>query len=586
MLSGSFTEYLAIRFSITSLRAVAPISILYLSISAFYGKLLISPWVGFMASVEAIFYLAVYLPRRARLQSPPTYPQPQLSRRQRQATFERCAVELPSLPPPNGPYPMGWLLPHAHPREFKRDNVVEWLLWALFACDKERADLEECGEEINGYIRRIEEMLGRQLEDGRDDEVTSMRLALDPVQILHRPFMWYIIVGIVDAWTSFTLASLGFHHYAPSGWFSTFPPRPILTTFSRPAATHDDVLLPYWYRPHRAKDKLPVLFIHGIGIGLYPYIPFLRELAESQPDVGIILLELLPLSMHMTSASIPPRHEMLKAVEDILESFNIERVVLVAHSYGTFIAGSILRSGLDAHSASQQAPIPQLASKIARVVLVDPIPILLHLPPVAYSFLYREPPPWSIWWRKGLIRDGTKNLNLHTNLNAAGAWQLWYFASRDADVARTLMRSFFWMEGILWREDVDRYIAGDIYPDGTKPHREDGRTVVVVLAGQDQIVPADTVWQYLTGEEVPTPRWVGVACGKSKKGRPNGDIREAGRKLNNMRSTSAAERSCEDTGQVQRLEVLYYDDIDHAQAFDRREVQKDMVELICPLVRI
>lgn len=27
------------------------------------------------------------------------------------------------------------------------------------------------------------------------------------------------------------------------------------------------VNVPYWYRPHRSSMKLPVLFLHGIGVG-------------------------------------------------------------------------------------------------------------------------------------------------------------------------------------------------------------------------------------------------------------------------------------------------------------------------------
>ncbi|KAG6857936.1 hypothetical protein C0991_004254, partial [Blastosporella zonata] len=62
-----------------------------------------------------------------------------------------------------------------------------------------------------------------------------------------------------------------------------------------------------------------------------------------------------------------------------------------------------------------------LIAKIAHVMLIDPIPILLHLPPVAYNFLHRAP-------------------------SSAAEWQLWYFASTDPDIARTLGRAFFWTE--------------------------------------------------------------------------------------------------------------------------------------------
>lgn len=32
--------------------------------------------------------------------------------------------------------------------------------------------------------------------------------------------------------------------------------------------------LTYWYPPHTSNTSLPILFVHGIGVGLYPYIDF------------------------------------------------------------------------------------------------------------------------------------------------------------------------------------------------------------------------------------------------------------------------------------------------------------------------
>ena len=48
------------------------------------------------------------------------------------------------------------------------------------------------------------------------------------------------------------------------------------------------------------------MFIHGIGIGLYPYIKFLADLnAEDGKDsldgqVGIIAIEIMPISSRIT----------------------------------------------------------------------------------------------------------------------------------------------------------------------------------------------------------------------------------------------------------------------------------------------
>ena len=77
-------------------------------------------------------------------------------------------------------------------------------------------------------------------------------------------------VGFVDFLTYMKLLYGGFHFHRTSflRFFNIFPFRPqtLLTTHRSPAK-HTT----YWHRPHTSTTKLPVVFIHGIGIGLYPY---------------------------------------------------------------------------------------------------------------------------------------------------------------------------------------------------------------------------------------------------------------------------------------------------------------------------
>lgn len=74
----------------------------------------------------------------------------------------------------------------------KRDNIVEWLLWALFYT-RPADQPSEWEEEINDYVSRMEGLIGHTFEPGRNDGVTSMRLTLDPVPSLHRPLLWYSV---------------------------------------------------------------------------------------------------------------------------------------------------------------------------------------------------------------------------------------------------------------------------------------------------------------------------------------------------------------------------------------------------------
>ena len=200
--------------------------------------------------------------------------------------------------------------------------------------------------------------------------------------------------------------------------------------------------------------------------------------------MGIIALENLSISMRI---SRPPliRAEMLETITELLNAHNIPRVIVAAHSYGTVIAAHMLRE-------------PALAARVSAWLLVDPVPFLLHMPAVAYNFVYRAP-------------------------RTANEWQLWYFASRDPDIARALARHFFWSQNILWKEDLE------------------GKEVAVVLCGKDQIVDAAEVRRYLTGDD-------------------DGDMQFLWKK--------------------DGLEVLFYPELDHATVFDTAQRRRPMVDII------
>jgi pimeloyl-ACP methyl ester carboxylesterase len=291
--------------------------------------------------------------------------------------------------------------------------------------------------------------------------------------------------------------------------------------------------IPYWYRPHRSRAKLPILFIHGIGIGLLPYIPFLRELAAQDPDVGILAVEIVPISMHITS---PPLtcDAMCAAITRILNAHGLRRVVLAGHSYGTAVSAHLLRKQWDSMDSSLNALTTQTPQQngngdhvsydggdlIAAVLLMDPIPFLLHYPAVAHNFVYRQP-------------------------RRANEWQLWYFASRDSDTARALARHFFWFECILFREDVlgatsgrEGTAAAASGEQGNKRQRRRPMSVTVSLAGRDQIIDARAVRAYLTG---------------------GNDYEEQG----NAAGGGGHSRWAQDG-----LEVLYFPELDHATVFD------------------
>jgi len=105
------------------------------------------------------------------------------------------------------------------------------------------------------------------------------------------------MMHIVDVLTSVRLAYRGFRLFPTAGWLEVFPGRPHAPLFST-GVNSPAKNLSYWLRPHTSEDKLPVVFLHGLGVGMYPYIPLLGELVkELGEDVGIIAVEIMVASL-------------------------------------------------------------------------------------------------------------------------------------------------------------------------------------------------------------------------------------------------------------------------------------------------
>lgn len=161
---------------------------------------------------------------------------------------------------------------------------------------------------------------------------------------------------------------------------STFPIRPLAILGT---AAQTDTRFSYWYRKHTAKHRLPILVIHGVGIGMFAYVNFLLEMNRQQSafdgegEVGIIALELLPVSARISTPALAA-DETREEVRRILDKHGWKEFVLVGHSYGTAIAASILRD-------------PQFERRVKASVLMDPICFLLHWPDVAYNFVSSHP---------------------------------------------------------------------------------------------------------------------------------------------------------------------------------------------------
>src|SRR5712671_5077391 len=108
-----------------------------------------------------------------------------MCRAEREALFRKCAdcITAESI--------AGWFL-RSSGTQIWRDNVVDWLLWALFSSHSKDTP-REWEEELDHYITVMGEYVGYPLRPGTNPELQCLRLTMDPVPMLHRPFIWYMV---------------------------------------------------------------------------------------------------------------------------------------------------------------------------------------------------------------------------------------------------------------------------------------------------------------------------------------------------------------------------------------------------------
>ncbi|KAF5382051.1 hypothetical protein D9615_004215 [Tricholomella constricta] len=329
-----FPEYIFIRASIAALRLIAPTSILYLATSAYYRSFLFTPILGGLAIAEASFYLFVHVPHTRRLQLPPTYSPPALTKAERKTLFATDFGIAHLIA--DAPYPRGWFLTQRAPdKKLRRQDVVDWLLWALFSSSPDGAQ-EEWREGLEAYVATVEGLL---------DGASAASLVCDRMLGGHNHISQHAL-----PWIQALLFDIQMVPDIPTPTRS-LPCLKLRQPFPRHPAP---ILVP----PTHINHQIPPRLSARNRSVCTPTSP--SSATSSPPDIGILLIEFLPISMHMTTHSVPPAPLIASALNNILNTLDIPRIVVAAHSYGTFITSCVLRDSCTSHHLSPSlSPSPE-----------------------------------------------------------------------------------------------------------------------------------------------------------------------------------------------------------------------------------
>lgn len=206
-----------------------------------------------------------------------------------------------------------WFMDHPF-ENINRKSIIGWLAFAFYS--KQYQDLtDDEYQEIKTVIDKIE--LSHQLQindDQTNDTISYMKHILDPVGVIFRPLVFYIVT---DTLLNGILARSIFH------W--------------RGYRFNQIGHLSFWTYHDTKEDEEedPIIFFHGIGAGLLMYQPFLARIHQQfSRRRRIILISMRCICMRYPSLDdIPNMSDTIESIEMIFQHYKLKKAIFIGHRF-------------------------------------------------------------------------------------------------------------------------------------------------------------------------------------------------------------------------------------------------------------
>ncbi|KAI8921933.1 hypothetical protein DFJ77DRAFT_482199 [Powellomyces hirtus] len=196
---------------------------------------------------------------------------------------------------------------------------------------------------------------GLKLEEGYNQKLRGATITHNDVEAYHKPLVLYALVSMLERSAHVLLLILGFRRHRASG---------------------QDALkgITYWLRHPKTSTALPLVFIHGLGGGLWCYIKFIGKLWYAQRHRPIYIIE-LPHVSYRLEKDAPEAGAFVGAVNSMLDNHGHRKAFFVGHSLGT-----AYQSFMNKHT-----------TRVAGNVFIDPICFKIYDISLLYNFVHRRP---------------------------------------------------------------------------------------------------------------------------------------------------------------------------------------------------
>lgn len=218
----------------------------------------------------------------------------------------------------------GWFLNLTKIDDIKHENMVEFIAYGFYSkrldmlTDEERVEIEE-------FLQRVVKAFKQKgFVPGYNPDAKFMGHTLEPIRTFHKPLILYAFMEVIGLANLGVLWWLGFKRLHGSGRIS----RRNMSMFIRKGRRESNKLA-----KSLSSTQYPLVFIHGVGFGVLPYVHFLSKVL-SNIDRPCIVVEMRHVAMRL---SLNHRSTSL----DVLANDIVDQMQAIGFEKGFFLSHSV-----------------------------------------------------------------------------------------------------------------------------------------------------------------------------------------------------------------------------------------------------
>lgn len=220
------------------------------------------------------------------------------------------------------------------------DNMLKWGCYMLYGKSMWQITTSEMNK-VHIMIKEIEEKLNITFDKGCNKKIYMMRFGNNLIVSYYKFSVYYIFTFLLKL-TIYTILYI----YGYSSFKSSNNIR-------------------YFYKNINTSNEYHI-FIHGFGYGILPYINLINKLSEKKNIIFLILPNISNMEYHSYCDIIkqktlfPDYDDICDDFNMLIEKFNINKINLISHSFGTVVSGILLKNS-------------SIEKYINKLVLIEPV---------------------------------------------------------------------------------------------------------------------------------------------------------------------------------------------------------------------